>query len=100
VVAREGGVNKERRRILLAAGVWTGLLLAAAILIAGEAMASLNSGQQACFFNYPAVACPGGGDPAVARLTLAFFGVPAIWLLGIIVVVIALAVRRGRLQRH
>ena len=63
-------------------------------------MAGLYSGHQACFFHFPAVACPGGGDPAVARLTFAFFGVPAIWLLGIIVVVVALAVRRDRLGQR
>ena len=90
-------MNKERKRIVLAAAVWTGLLLALAIAIAGEAIATLYGGQQACFFNSPAVACPGAGDPAAARLTFAFFGVPAIWLLGIIVMIVALVVRRSRL---
>jgi hypothetical protein len=100
VVTREGNVSRGRTRIVLAVGLWTGLLLAAAIVIVGEAMASLYSGEQACFFRFPEVACPRGDDPAVVRLTFAFFGVPAIWLLGIVVAVIALAVRRGRLGQR
>ncbi len=92
-------MSRAQRRIVWGVGLWTVLLLAVAILVAGEAMASLYSGQQACFFNFPAVACPGGDDPAVARLTFAFFGVPAIWLLGIILAIVGLAVRR-RLTRR
>ena len=63
--------------------VWTVLMLAFAVVLAVQASASLIDGQQACFFGYPAVACPSNDDPAIARLTFAFFGVPAIWLVGI-----------------
>jgi hypothetical protein len=70
-------------------------LLVVALVVAGEAMSSLYTGQQACFFNFPAVACPGGDDPAVGRLTFAFFGVPAIWLLGVLAAFAYWAVRRN-----
>ena len=72
------------------------VLLVVALVVAGEAMSSLYAGQQACFFNSGAVPCPGGDDPAVARLTFAFFGVPAIWLLGIVAGFASWAVRRNR----
>lgn len=85
-------MKSKRRRHVWGAVLWTLLLLAVAILVAGQAMASLYSGQQACFFT--AVACPGGDDPAVARLTFAFIGIPAIWLLGLIVGFAGLAIRR------
>jgi hypothetical protein len=89
-------MSSTRRRIVWGVLLWTLLLLGVAILVAGQAMSSLYSGQQACFFNFPAVACPGGDDPATARLTFAFFGVPAIWLLGILVGFVGLGIRGGR----
>jgi len=67
-----------------------------AVLVAAQAMSSLNDGQQACFFNYPAVACPTNEDPAIARLTFAFFGVPLIWLVGIGLTTLAWAWQRRR----
>ncbi len=88
-------MKSKRRRVVGGMVLWTLLLLAAAILVAGQAMFSLYGGQQACFFNYPAVACPGGDDPAVGRLTFAFFGIPAVWLGGLIVGFAVLATRRG-----
>ena len=63
--------------------LWTLLLLAVAVLMALQAVVSLYGAQQACFFNYPSVPCPGGNDPALVRLTFAFFGVPLVWLIGI-----------------
>lgn len=91
-------MDRTRKRVIRAALLWTVPLISVAVLVAWEAMSSLYAGQQACFFNYSAVACPGGDDPAVARLTFAFFGVPAIWLLGIVVGLVALAVGRSRRQ--
>lgn len=88
-------MKDPRKRVLAATALWTLLLLALAAVIAGEAISSLNGRQQACFFNFPAIACPAGDDPAVARLTFAFFGVPTIWLLGIVVGAVALAIRRS-----
>ena len=75
---------------------WTVLMLVVAIVMAVQAAASLVDGQEACFFGYPAVACPSSDDPAVARLTFAFVGVPAIWLVGIGVAVLSSAWSRRR----
>jgi len=40
-------------------------------------------GNRPCFFNYPLVPCPSNDDPALTRLTFAFFGLPALWLVGL-----------------
>ena len=88
---------RERRGGLLRVGVvWTLFMLAIAVVLAAQAMLSLHDGQQACFFNYPSVACPASDDPAVARLTFAFFGVPLIWLVGIGLAILARAWERRR----
>ncbi len=84
-----------RRRFAWAVVLWTVLLAVVAVLAALEAMSTLYAGQQACFFGYPAVPCPGADDPAVARLTFAFFGVPAIWLVGLALGGTACAARRS-----
>jgi len=44
--------------------------------------------------DYPAVPCPGNDDPAVTALTIAFFGLPGVWLVGLVVAVVV------RLRRH
>jgi hypothetical protein len=88
-------MRERRGRLLRVAVVWTILMLAIAVLLAAQAMLSLYEGQQVCFFNYPAVPCPASDDPAVARLTFAFFGVPLIWLVGIGLAILARA-WRGR----
>jgi hypothetical protein len=59
-----------------------------------QAVVSLYAAQQACFFNYPSVPCPSGNDPALVRLTFAFFGVPLVWLVGIGLAVLGRALRR------
>ena len=76
--------------------IWTLLLLAVAVLMALQAVASLYGAQQACWFNYPSVQCPSGNDPALVRLTFAFFGVPLVWLIGIGLAVLGHAVQRRR----
>lgn len=65
-----------------------------AVLLAAQATSSLYDGQQACFFT--AIACPTNEDPAIARLTFAFFGVPLIWLVGILLTSLAWAWQRRR----
>jgi hypothetical protein len=50
-------MQSKRRRVVWGAALWTLLLLAVAVLVAGEAIASLYSGQQACFFD-SALTCP------------------------------------------
>jgi hypothetical protein len=69
--------------VLTVAVGWTILMVAFAVVLAVQAAASVVDGEQACFFSYPTVACPSNDDPAVMRLTFAFFGIPAIWLIGI-----------------
>jgi hypothetical protein len=70
------------------------------VQLAIVAAASLVDAQQACFFSYPAVPCPGGGDWRVGLLTFAFFGVPLIWLVGVVVAVVGRAVARRRRERR
>ena len=93
-------MSRARKRVAWGVVLWSALLLVVAILLAGEAILSLDARQPACFFSYPAVPCPGAGDPAVARLTFAFFGIPVIWLAGITIAVAAWAVRRARQRDH
>ena len=87
-------MRRMRGRLARGLVLWTVVLLLVALLLAVQAMWSLYSAQQACFFNYPAVPCPGGDDPAVARLTFAFFGVPLVWLAGIVLVAVGRALLR------
>ena len=61
-IAGEAEGGRTRKRVVGAVGCWTMALLVVALVVAGEAMSSLYAGQQACFFNFPAVACPGGDD--------------------------------------
>lgn len=82
-----------------AVALWTLSTLLAAVLLAAQAVASLYAADQACFFNYPSVPCPGADDPAYARLTFAFFGVPLIWLVGAVVAGAARALQRRRDDR-
>jgi hypothetical protein len=79
--------------------IWTVAMLAVAIVLAVEAVLSLNAGQQECFVNYPATPCPERDDPAVVRLTVAFFGIPLAWLIGLGVLGL-LGVARRRASRH
>ena len=91
----------RRIRVSLVRGLvlWTLLLLAVAVLLALQAVGSLYGGQQACWFNFPSVPCPGGDDPALARLTFAFFGVPLVWLVGMGLAVLGRAMLRRRSTR-
>jgi hypothetical protein len=83
-----------RRTLVRTLVAWTLGMLLIGVLLAVQALWSLHNAQQACFFDYPAVPCPGGDDPAAARLTLAFFGVPLVWVVGIVVAALALRMRR------
>jgi heme/copper-type cytochrome/quinol oxidase subunit 1 len=91
----------RRIRVSLARGLvfWTLVAIVVAVLMAVQAVVNLYGAQQACFFNYPSVPCPGGGDPALARLTFAFFGVPLVWLIGIGLAVLGRALSRRRIAR-
>ena len=76
--------------------LWTLFLFVLAILLVGQAIWSVYGAQQACFMNYPAVACPTGDDPAFIRLRFAFFGLPVVWLIGIGLIVIRRAMLKHR----
>jgi hypothetical protein len=83
-----------RRTIVRNLVAWTLGMLLIGVLLAVRALWSVHNAQQACFFDHPAVPCPGGDDPAAARLTLAFFGVPLVWVVGLVVAALALRMRR------
>ncbi len=89
-------MSRLRSRFVRAILLWTLLMLLLAVLLAVQATGSLIFAGQDCFFNYPAVPCPSAQDPALSRLTIAFFGVPAVWLIGIGAAVAWRAVRRRR----
>ncbi len=79
--------------------LWTLVLLVVAIVLVVSAMASLADAQQACFFSSN-VACPDGHDWRVGLLTFAFFGVPLIWLGGVVVAIAGRAVAKRQRERR
>jgi hypothetical protein len=83
-----------RSRLVRIVVVWTVFMLAIAIVLATDALMSINKAEQVCFANFPATPCPGSDDPAVVRLTLAFIGVPLGWLIGLGVVGVAWSLMR------
>ena len=85
------------RRSTFVRGVvaWTLVAFLFGILLVFQALWSLSSAQQACFANHPAVPCPGGDDPAVARLTFAFIGVPLVWAVGLAGLISRMRYRRN-----
>jgi ribose/xylose/arabinose/galactoside ABC-type transport system permease subunit len=87
-------VGRLRSRWFRGLALWTLAMLAIAVLVAIQAMASLDDAQQACFFGYPSVPCPASDDPRVAQLTFAFFGIPLVWLVGIVVAALVWALKR------
>jgi hypothetical protein len=91
---RRIGVSLVRGLVL-----WTLFLFVVAVLLAVQAIWSIYNAQQACFFYYPSVPCPSGDDPALTRLTFAFFGVPLLWLVGIGLAVLGHALLRRRSAR-
>ncbi len=80
--------------------LWTLVLLVVAIALAVSAVAGLIDAQQACFFGFPSVACPDGQDWRVGLLTFAFFVVPLIWLIGVVVALIGRAVAKRQRERR
>ena len=89
-------MKRLRGRFVRAVLVWTVLMLVVAVLLAVQATGSLIFAGQDCFMNYPAVPCPSGTDPALTRLTIVFFGLPVVWLVGIGLALVWRAVRRHR----
>jgi phage shock protein PspC (stress-responsive transcriptional regulator) len=96
---REVGMRRPRRSWVRVIVVWTVLMLLVAIVVAAQAAWSITEAQQKCVFNFPAIPCPDGSDPAVARITFAFLGVPVAWLIGLGVVAVWW-LRAGRRNGH
>lgn len=88
----------RRMRVGLVRGlvIWTLFPLSVAVLLAAQAVVSLYVQGQSCFLNYPSVPCPSAADPAMARLTFAFVGVPLVWLIGIALAVLGRALLHRR----
>jgi hypothetical protein len=89
-----------RSRWTRAVVVWTVALVVVDIVLGFSAIASLVDAQQACFFGFPSVACPDGQDWRVGLLTFAFFGVPLIWLVGVVVAIVGRAVVKRQRERQ
>ena len=73
---------------------WTIVLTVAAILLALDAVIGLLRADDACFFQVGP--CPEFGDANHVRLALAFFGIPLIWLVGVLVGAVAHVLARRR----
>jgi hypothetical protein len=63
--------------------VWTVTLLVAAVLLAAIAVNGLLRAADACYFQIGP--CAEVGDPANVQLAFAFFGIPLIWVVGVLV---------------
>jgi uncharacterized BrkB/YihY/UPF0761 family membrane protein len=87
---------RERRRARWRAArpaiAWTLGAFLVAVVIAIIATVSLYDAQQRCF--YGTDPCPGADDPRLAWLVVAFFVVPLIWLLGLLLLAVR-AMMRG-----
>jgi hypothetical protein len=92
-------MRRMRGRLVRGLVIWTMIMVVVAVLLTVQAIVSLYGAQQACWFNYPSVPCPSGDDPALARLTFAFFGVPLVWLVGIGLAVLGRALLHRRSAR-
>lgn len=75
---------------------WTAVLVIVATLVALGAMIGLYRADQDCYFQYPAVPCPQSGDPLLLQLQVAFFGIPSIWLVGVLLGAVVRVARRRR----
>jgi hypothetical protein len=92
-------MKRLRSRLVRAVLLWTLLMLLVAVLLAVQATGSLIVAGQDCFFNYPTVPCPTATDPALVRLTFAFFGIPLVFLVGIGFALVLRVLRRRRSAR-
>lgn len=72
--------------------VWTVILLAAATLVALDAVIGLLRAADDCYFQ--AGPCSQAGDPDSVQLLFAFFGIPLIWLVGVLLGVVGRALAR------
>jgi hypothetical protein len=80
--------------------LWTLGLVVVAILLTAIAVATLVDAQERCFIEYPSVACPDAQDWRVGLLTFAFFGVPVIWLIGVVLAIVGRAAAKRQRERR
>ena len=83
--------RRERWRAARPALVWTLGAFAVSVVIAIAATTSLADAQQACFFGPDP--CPARDDPRLAWLVVAFFVVPVVWLLGLLLLAVRAMMR-------
>ena len=74
--------------------VWTVVVLAVAALVAIDAVAGLLRAADDCWFGLSP--CSPKDDPHLVQLQVAFFAIPAIWLAGVLIGVVAHAFARRR----
>ena len=86
--------RRARWRAIRPALAWTLGAFAVAVMIAIVATASLVDAQQACFLE--SAPCPGRDDPRLTWLIVAFFVVPLVWLLGLLVLAVRAMTRGAR----
>jgi hypothetical protein len=87
---------RRRHGFALAMVLWTLAVVIVAAVMAVAALVSLDAANQRCFFDYPASPCPGQDDPALVWIWIAFFGMPAVWVVGVIVAFAAKIRRAGQ----
>ena len=80
---------RRRNRLAWGLGLWTVGIAVTALVLAGVSVARLAEAQQSCFFNYPAIPCPGPDDPMVGLLTFALVGLPLGGMAGAAAITIA-----------
>jgi hypothetical protein len=74
--------------------VWTVVLLAAATVVAVDAVIGLLHTADECYFQIGP--CSQAGDPDVVELQFAVFGLPLIWVVGVLLGVVGRAMARRR----
>jgi anti-sigma factor RsiW len=86
--------RRARWRAVRPALLWTLGAFAVAVVIAVGAVASLVDAQQACYFQ--TAPCPSRDDPRLVWLAVAFFIVPLVWLLGLLLLAVRAMMRGAR----
>jgi hypothetical protein len=86
----------RRHPLAISLALWSILVGVVAIALAIGALATLDAANQRCFLDYPSAPCPGVDDPAMRSLELALFGMPVIWLAGVVVILVRVRVARSK----
>ena len=87
---------RRRHGFALAVVLWTIAVAVVAVVLAVVALVSLDAANQRCFMDYPSTPCPGPDDPAILWIWIAFFGMPAVWVVGVVVAFAAKIRRAGQ----